>query len=436
MSRRRQLDLTEQQRRVIELMSRGRTNYDIAQELEVTLDGAKYHIRQVFDKLGVDSREEAVAAWKASRGGVFERVRGWLWPVGAAAVGGAAIVTAVVVGAVALSGGFGTTSSAGEGGSSVPAGVWVAVIQPADPSQQQESGTLKVFDAANPADAHVFAGSWSMGVPNSIFWSPTGGSLAVKGQTAPDQPFSLVVFDRSTGSWKSASFRTLQPGIPFSWSPDGDYLAFADLTPGAIRVRVVSHTGEDVAHLDLPPLKQAAQLDLNPLWSPSGDTAAWVIQGKLVVVSQEGGHVYDPPEGTDPSFLKLTGWGDDKTVGVTIGGPAYAVRLNGGKATWTQVTDAMPSPTDVSPADMTPSQMVRQAWATATAAQLRGAGMTADGKGEIFESAFNFATTDRSRPTDQHAVVEHDGHATVVDLGQRIPQPDLLGDWYDIVITK
>ena len=43
---------------------------------------------------------------------------------------------------------------------------------------------------------------------------------------------------------------------------------------------------------------------------------------------------------------------------------------------------------------------------------------------------------DRSHPSDQRALVQHGGQATVVDLGQRIPQPDLLGDWYDIVITK
>ena len=45
MSRRGSLDLTEQQERVMELLARGRTNFEVAQALDMTLDGAKYHIR-------------------------------------------------------------------------------------------------------------------------------------------------------------------------------------------------------------------------------------------------------------------------------------------------------------------------------------------------------------------------------------------------------
>lgn len=274
-----------------------------------------------------------------------------------------------------------------------------------------------------------------MGIPGAIAWSPTGMSLAAKGQAAPDKPFSLFVLDRSSGTWKSTGFRILQPGIGSGWSPDGNYLAFGDLKPDAIQVTLVSHTGKLVAHAELPPLKQAAELELNPLWAPSGDSAAWVIQGKLVVLSPQGGHVYDPPEGTDPSFLKVTGWAGAQTVGVSIGGPAYALHLDGDKATWTKITDAIPSPTHIAAGDLTPTTADRNAWATATDARLVGAGMTADGSGQIFDSGF-LTTMDRSHPSDQRALVQHGGQATVVDLGQRIPQPDLLGDWYDIVITK
>lgn len=435
MSRRANLDLTEQQERVLRLMARGRTNFEIAQALDVTLDGAKYHIRQVFDKLGVDSREEAVAAWKASRGSMLERVRGWLWPVGAMVAGGAAVVGVVVVGALVLGGAFDGNASPGGGGGSIAAGVWVAVVQPANPPQQEQAGTLKVFDAADPKDVHVFDGSFEMGIPGAIAWSPTGESLAAKGQAAPGKPFSLFILDRSSGSWKSTGFRILQPGIGSGWSPDGNYLAFGDLKPNAIQVTLVSHTGEEVAHADLPPLKQAAELTLNPLWAPAGDSAAWVIQGKLVVVSPHGAGVYDPPAGTDASFLKVTGWADAQTVGVDVGGPAYAVRLDGDKATWTKITDAIPSPTYVAPGDLTPTAADLAAWSTVTSARLVGAGMTADGSGQIFDSGF-LTTMDRSHPTDQRVLVQHDGQATVVDLGERIPQPDLLGDWYDIVIVN
>lgn len=56
--------LTDRQRKVLELLVRGRTNPEIAEELGVSLDGAKWHLREIFAKLGVDSREEASEAWR------------------------------------------------------------------------------------------------------------------------------------------------------------------------------------------------------------------------------------------------------------------------------------------------------------------------------------------------------------------------------------
>ncbi len=60
-------DLSPRQREVIELVARGRTNAEIAESLGISLDGAKYHVREILGKLGVESREEAAAAWRASR---------------------------------------------------------------------------------------------------------------------------------------------------------------------------------------------------------------------------------------------------------------------------------------------------------------------------------------------------------------------------------
>jgi DNA-binding CsgD family transcriptional regulator len=58
------VDLTPKQRQVLELVARGRTNFEIAQELGISLDGAKWHLRELFAKLDVDSREEAAAWWR------------------------------------------------------------------------------------------------------------------------------------------------------------------------------------------------------------------------------------------------------------------------------------------------------------------------------------------------------------------------------------
>lgn len=63
-------ELTPRQREVIALMAKGRTNPEIATELGMTIDGAKWHVREILSKLGVDSREEAVAVWRGRQHGI------------------------------------------------------------------------------------------------------------------------------------------------------------------------------------------------------------------------------------------------------------------------------------------------------------------------------------------------------------------------------
>jgi len=97
-------ELTQRQREVLELIAKGRTNAEIAEHLSVSLDGAKYHVREIMDKLGAESREEAVEIWRRHKGGL----RRWLagiaalptavrWGMGAAAAGGAAAAVIVVI---------------------------------------------------------------------------------------------------------------------------------------------------------------------------------------------------------------------------------------------------------------------------------------------------------------------------------------------------
>lgn len=57
--------LTRRQRQVLALMASGATNGEIAEKLGLSLEGAKWHVREIFGRLGVDSREEAVAWWQA-----------------------------------------------------------------------------------------------------------------------------------------------------------------------------------------------------------------------------------------------------------------------------------------------------------------------------------------------------------------------------------
>lgn len=58
-------DLTDRQIEVIRLIERGYSNSEIATQLGISLDGAKFHVSEILAKLVVSSREEAVAVWKA-----------------------------------------------------------------------------------------------------------------------------------------------------------------------------------------------------------------------------------------------------------------------------------------------------------------------------------------------------------------------------------
>lgn len=55
-------DLSKRQREVISLVAKGLSNKDIGQALGFSESGTKQHLRQIFAKLGVVDRAEAVAA--------------------------------------------------------------------------------------------------------------------------------------------------------------------------------------------------------------------------------------------------------------------------------------------------------------------------------------------------------------------------------------
>jgi DNA-binding NarL/FixJ family response regulator len=52
--------LTERERDVLKCMVQGLNNNEIAEQLVVSLGTVKFHISNIFQKLGVDSRVEAV----------------------------------------------------------------------------------------------------------------------------------------------------------------------------------------------------------------------------------------------------------------------------------------------------------------------------------------------------------------------------------------
>jgi DNA-binding NarL/FixJ family response regulator len=55
--------LSDRQREILELASRGRHNKDIATELRISTETVRVHLRHVYVKLGVSSRSQAVAKY-------------------------------------------------------------------------------------------------------------------------------------------------------------------------------------------------------------------------------------------------------------------------------------------------------------------------------------------------------------------------------------
>lgn len=108
---RRDIRWSPRQKQVLDLLAKRRTNGQIAEELGISLDGAKYHVSEVITKLDVDSREEAAEWWRQQKGlrarlrvltrtGSAPAVVRWLGlgGAGASALAVIAIVSVVIIG--------------------------------------------------------------------------------------------------------------------------------------------------------------------------------------------------------------------------------------------------------------------------------------------------------------------------------------------------
>jgi len=106
-------ELTDRQRRVLDLIVAGKTNAQIGEALGITLDGAKWNVSEILTRLGFSSREEAAEYWR-SRGRIRKQLGRPLQAllamplaVKAAGAAGAVAVAAVAVAVIALSPGGG-----------------------------------------------------------------------------------------------------------------------------------------------------------------------------------------------------------------------------------------------------------------------------------------------------------------------------------------
>lgn len=53
--------LTEREREILESLSKGMTNQQLARDFEISLNTVKFHLKNLYGKMGVESRSQAVA---------------------------------------------------------------------------------------------------------------------------------------------------------------------------------------------------------------------------------------------------------------------------------------------------------------------------------------------------------------------------------------
>lgn len=159
--------LTARQRQVLDLLAAGKTNPQIAEELGISLDGAKWHVSEVLFRLGVTTREEAAAAWGESRSAERKRRFAIAGVYGLSLAGAASglAVTFVVVGGM-----FGFNSSLKEDASGA---VVVPFVCPLTVPSEPYRPTAPFLEVPPVAYGKVWYGGpdlWTMLDPAGEVW--------------------------------------------------------------------------------------------------------------------------------------------------------------------------------------------------------------------------------------------------------------------------
>lgn len=60
--------LTEREKTLLAALAKGRTNTELAAELDISINTVKFHLRNLYEKLGLNNRSQAIAFYYASAG--------------------------------------------------------------------------------------------------------------------------------------------------------------------------------------------------------------------------------------------------------------------------------------------------------------------------------------------------------------------------------
>ena len=60
--------LTEREKTMLAALAKGRTNTELAAELDISINTVKFHLRNLYEKLGLNNRSQAIAFYYANAG--------------------------------------------------------------------------------------------------------------------------------------------------------------------------------------------------------------------------------------------------------------------------------------------------------------------------------------------------------------------------------
>ncbi|MGE3074584.1 MAG: LuxR C-terminal-related transcriptional regulator [Dehalococcoidia bacterium] len=213
---------TPRQREVLDLLVGGYTNSQIADRLNISLDGAKWHVSEIITRLGVDSRDEAAEYWRHHNGlrMRFTRIASGFfssgalkWGMASAFLGGVVVVSAMVIIALREAGGdetehggSGVEDSATPGPTTVPTSVPTTVATPPPTGEVINGVSVKALTFTQPG---VFPVPMSAIIEKGCYQCD-GPTSAIERVTldANGKPFVEQLFKPSNGYISSTYFES------------------------------------------------------------------------------------------------------------------------------------------------------------------------------------------------------------------------------------
>ncbi len=283
--------LTPRDREVLELISQGRTNAEIASALSIRFDTARWHVSEVLSKLGVASREEAAAVFHAEQQ-PRSRLRRSFAGIPALIAIGSASATAVVGVVLLVSFALGNEDP-GE------------ALQPLVAYTEQNESNRNLLDQ-DPAPLRVINAhthhETEIGPPAhylAVKWAPGAGrSLRSRLPLHRSRTYVPMLIEYPGGGVRRLDFQQSH-GPPSStdrawWSPDGSRLVLR----WGDHLLLCEPDGQLIRELD-PGTVEGAPAG-PAVWSPDGERIAARVGDHAVIFDRSGSEVF--------SFESGSGW--------------------------------------------------------------------------------------------------------------------------------